>query len=151
MQAHNRCLLVLATACGLPASAVAQGLGTVTVSGDPPPLTVSPGPAGTGLIPGTNSTTTYTVVVLGLGLGIVAQLDAPMPSNTALRVTLGAPGGATSVGQVDLAITPQTVVRTLPLGTFSGLPITYEFRAIVEAGVVPSTSRTVTFTVTAVP
>jgi hypothetical protein len=86
-----------------------------------------------------------------LGLGIVGQLDAPMPSNTALRITLAAPGGATSVGPVDLAMTPQTLVRALPLGTFSGLSITYEFRAVVEAGVVPTTSRTVTFTVTAVP
>lgn len=130
---------------------MAQGLGTVTLSGDPPALTVSPGPAGTGLIPGTTSATSYTVVVLGLGLGIVGQLDAPMPPSTSLLVALAAPGGASSVGPVDLAVTPQTLVRMLPVGTFSGLPITYEFRAVVEAGVVPLTSRTVTFTVIAVP
>ena len=130
---------------------MAQGAGSVTTSGDPPPLTVSSGPAGSELVPGINSTTTYTVVVLGLGLGIVGQLNAPMPPNTALRVTLAAPGGATSLGPVDLALTPRTLVRALPLGTFSGLPITYEFRSVVEAGVVATTSRTVTFTITAVP
>jgi hypothetical protein len=125
--------------------------GSITTSGDPPPLTATGGLAGADLVPGVNSSTTYTVVVLGLGLGIIGQLDAPMPANTALRVTLAAPSGAASIGPVDLAITPQTLVRALQLGTFSGLPITYEFRAQVEAGVVPPTSRTVTFTVTAVP
>jgi hypothetical protein len=149
LPARRRWAHLIAIALAIPGGALAQG--TVTVSSDPPPLTATGGLAGSGLTPGTNSTTTYTVVVLGLGLGIVGQLDAPMPSNTALRITLAAPGGATSVGPVDLAMTPQTLVRALPLGTFSGLSITYEFRAVVEAGVVPTTSRTVTFTVTAVP
>ena len=149
MLASKRWALFIAIALAVPGGALAQG--TVTVSGDPPPLIATGGIAGSDLTPGTNSSTTYTVVVLGLGLGIVGQLDAPMPSNTALRITLAAPSGASSVGPVDLAMTPQTLVRALPLGTFSGLSITYEFRAVVEAGVVPTTSRSVTFTVISVP
>jgi hypothetical protein len=142
-------LLLIALAS--PGGAMGQGAGSITVSGDPPPLTVTSAGAGTEFIPGTNSSTTYTVIVLGLGLGIVGQLDAPMPNHTTLRVTLAAPGGATSLGPVTLSPTPQPLVRELPLGTFTTLPITYEFGAVIAAGVVPPSGRTVTFTITAVP
>jgi hypothetical protein len=147
----NRWTPLLLIALSAPSGAAAQGAGTVTLSGDPPALTVTSAGAGMEFIPGTNSTTTYTVIVLGLGLGIVGQLSAPMPDKTELRVSLAAPGSATSLGRIALRITPQPLVRDLPLGTFSALPITYEFSAVVAAGVVPTTSRTVTFTVMAVP
>jgi hypothetical protein len=142
---------LLAVALAAPCGLLAQGVGTVSISGDPPALTVGSAGAGSGLLPASNSGTTYSLNVLALGFGITGQLDGPMPPNTTLRIRLAAPGSAISVGPVDLSTTPQTLVRALPLGTFSGMPITYEFRAIVDAGVVPTTSRTVTLTITAVP
>jgi hypothetical protein len=121
------------------------------VSGDPPAFTVLSAGAGLGFLPTTNSSTTYSVTVLGLGLGITAQLSAPMPPSTSLRISPAAPAGASSVGPVPLDVTPQAVVRSLPIGTFSALPITYEFHASVAAGPIPTTTRTVTLTITAVP
>lgn len=147
----NRWVPLVAIALAAPCGALAQGAGTVSVSGDPPALAVGSAGAGNELQPATNSSTTYSVIVLELGLGITGQMDAPMPANTMLRVTLAAPGSASSLGPVPLTTTPQALVRALPLGTFSGLPITYEFSAVVAAGVVPTTSRVVTLTITAVP
>ena len=147
----RRLVPLLALALALPYGALAQGAGTVSVSGDPPAFTTGSAGAGFELTPATNSSTTYSVTVLGLGLGIMAQLDAPMPANTALRVTYAAPGGATSLGPTDLSTTPQAVVRALPPGSYSGLPITYECHASVAAGPIPMMSRTVTVTITAVP
>jgi hypothetical protein len=142
-------LLLLAVGSAEPV--LAQGVGTISVSGDPPALAVTSAGAGTDLLPGVNSSTTYSITVLQSGLGITGQLDAPMPPNTRLSVTLASPGGAVSLGPVDLTAAPQTLVRSLPLGTFSAMPITYEFHAGVSAGVVPPTTRTVTLTITAVP
>jgi hypothetical protein len=147
----NRWVSLLAIALAAPSGTLAQGSGSVSVSSDPPALVVGSAGAGNELLPAMNSSTTYSVTVLGLGLGITGQLNGPMPPNTMLRVTLAAPGGATSLGPVALSTTPQALVRALPLGTFSGLEITYEFSAFVEAGVVPATSRSVTLTITAVP
>ena len=147
----NRWNYLLALALAAPVGVGAQGAGIITVSGDPPALSTGSAGAGSELTPATNASTTYSVTVLGLGLGVMAQLEAPMPPHTTLRVTFAAPGGATSLGPIDLTTTPQAVVRALPIGTFSGLPISYEFRALTAAGPLPMTSRTVTLTLTAVP
>ena len=92
------------------------------------------------------SSTTYTVITLA-GLGtkrITARLNQTMPAGTTLRLTLAAPPGATSTPR-DLTDIDQNVVTGIPAGTTQiGLVITYTFSATPGAGVVPTTSRTIT-------
>jgi hypothetical protein len=62
-------------------------------------------------------------------------------------VTLTAPTGGSSAGQVLLSATAQDLVTGISTLAESGLTISYEFSADAAAGVIASAQKTVTFTV----
>ena len=98
---------------------------------------------------GTWSTTrSYSVSTNGTNKKITGSIDAAMPANTALNVTLTAPTGGSSAGAIALTTAAQDLVNGITTLAESGLTIGYEFTATAAAGIVPSSSRTVTFTVT---
>ena len=73
---------------------------------------------------------------------ITGEINTAMPANTALRVMLAAPTGATSVGMVTLSATAQNLVTGIAnLTSENGLGISYEFDASVSAGVVSSARK----------
>jgi hypothetical protein len=126
--------------------ATAPAQGTLTVSGNPGTMTVSTAVAGNAPDPVTEGSTTYTLVDVTTVSRITARVDAPLPTGVVLKVTLAAPTGAVSSGAVSLSTVEQDVVRLIPIGSYSGLAITYQLSATSAAGVLPLTGPVVTFT-----
>ena len=126
---------------------------TIVVSGNPGALVVTTAIAGSQPNAVSNATTTYTVVTLNPNrtYAITAQLNAPMPAGTTLTATLGAPAGATSLGPVALDMTARNVVTGIGRNVVATQSISYSFSATVAAGVIPSTTRTVTLTIIRFP
>lgn len=122
----------------------------LTLSGDPQPLVISTAVAGFGPDPVWDEGTTYSLTVTEPS-AVEAQLDAPLPPGVTLLVQLEPPSGALGAGPVALSSTPQVLVSSIPVGTYTGLGIRYQFAARVEAGVVPVSSRRITFTITSAP
>lgn len=116
----------------------------ITVSGDPAALIA------TATTPANDNSTTYDITTNGTGLRITGQLDSALPTDTTLTVQLAAPAvaGATSAGAVALGTTAVDLVTGINATTETGLGITYNFSALATAGVVASTTRIVTFTIT---
>lgn len=121
----------------------------ITVSGNPGALIVNSATAGSDPDAASDATTTYGVDITTDNKKITGAINTAMPANTSLKVTLAAPSGATSVGQVTLSTSAQDLVTGLLNGTNeNGLSITYEYSSTIEAGVISSSSKTVTLTIT---
>lgn len=152
--ATRRRLVACAWVIGLVLSAVqALGAQALSVSADPGKLSITTATAGSPPDAAVNSATTYTVRVRNKNQPqkIVAELDAAMPAGTTLTIDLSAVTKSTSVGPVSLTTTPQDVVVDISNTVNRTAAITYTFSASSAAGVVPSSIRTVTFTVLAYP
>lgn len=79
---------------------------------------------------------------------ITASINAALPANVILTVDLAAPSGATSAGAQPLGTTAVDLVTSLTRVAQGGLGVTYTLSATAAAGVVASTTRTVTYTIT---
>lgn len=124
-----------------------QAISEITVSGNPGPLVISTATAGSEPVAATDATTTYSVTTNGTNKRITGSIDTAMPANTSLLVTLTAPTGGSGAGQVILSTTAQDLVTGISTLAESALPISYEFTADAAAGVVASSTKTVTLTV----
>lgn len=93
---------------------------------------------------------TWAVTTNQTGSKITASLDSDMPAGLTLRVNLTAPTGGTSAGATVLASTGGAVdvVTGITKKAQAGLNLTYTLDATVAAGVVTSSTRTVTYTIT---
>jgi len=111
------------------------------------PLTVASAVAGAQPTPVVNSATNYSTVIAFPGQKkIVAQLNANMPANVTLGVRVTGAASGTSLGTVNLGLAARDVVLATTPGFYTNVNITYTLTATVAAGVVPATTRTVTFT-----
>jgi hypothetical protein len=120
----------------------------ISVSGNPGALIVNSTTAGSDLIAATDATTTYSIETTTGNKKITGAINSAMPANTSLKVTLTAPSGAFGMFDVILTVTAKNLVIGIDNGTKeSGLGISYEFSATVEAGIVSMSSKTVTFTI----
>jgi hypothetical protein len=119
----------------------------LAVSGNPSTLIINSATAGSQPNPATDATTTYALTTNGSGKKITGQIDTNMPTGTALKVLLAAPSGASSTQQTLSSTTAVNLVTGVAKKAESGLGISYEFDATVDAGEL-SDSRTVTFTLT---
>lgn len=122
----------------------------MTISGDPQALVIATAVAGFGPDPVWDEGTTYSLTATATS-SVEAQLDSPLPAGVTLRVQLEPPPGALGAGAVVLSTTAQVLVSSIPAGSYSGLGIQYQLRATVQAGVVPLSSRRVTFTLVETP
>ena len=125
---------------------------TLSVNGTPATMTISGTFAGSQPAILTNNSTTYTVSALPiLPKKVTAQINTSMPAGVTLTVLLVAPAGATSAGRVTL----DTIARDVVTNVTNALPqariIEYQLSATVSAGVIPSSTRTVTFTLVNYP
>lgn len=145
--------ILLLFAALLPLGNRALGAQTINVSGNPGLLRISNAVAGLQPISVSQGTTTYTVVtgVPNRTYKVTAQLNAAMPVGVTLTATLNAPAGATSLGAIALDVTARDMVTGIPKNTNSTQAITYQLSATVLAGVIPSSSRTVTLTIVRFP
>ncbi len=125
-----------------------QATNAISVSGSPT-LTISTATAGSQPTDYTDSSTAkYNITTNETGKKITAKIDSNMPTGTTLKVNLTAPSTGTSAGAQELTETAIDVVTGIGQVAESNLPITYTFSATVSAGVVTSSTRTVTFTLT---
>jgi hypothetical protein len=132
----------------------AQGanIGTITVGAAPATLRIFvavPGFDPTAV----SGTSTYTVKASKANKPqkVSASLNLAMPTGVTLSVALTAPTGATTNGTVALDATVRDLVGNITNTTAEVETITYTLSATAAAGVVPFSSRTVTFTIASWP
>jgi hypothetical protein len=124
-----------------------QAINKIEVSGSPT-LVITTAIAGSAPTSVT-ANATYAITTNEENRKITAQLDSDMPSGVALSLAMAAPSNATSAGAQTLSSTAADMVTGVSLLNASGLDLTYTLSATAAAGVVPSGTRTVTFTVAA--
>jgi len=125
----------------------------ISTSGNPGSLNVAGGVAGTdALTSATENSTTYNITQnFGNTVKITAGLDAVLPAGFTLRIHLASSKG-TSGGTIDIsnatAGSAPSVVTAIGIGADANQGITYTFSALASAGMLSTTTRTVTFTLT---
>lgn len=118
----------------------------IAFSGDPAPMISSQAIAGNNPMDVIDNSTFYAVTTNGSSEKVVACLDSTMPNGTTLCIMVGAPNGAVSAGPVDLDTSNQNVVTGITQVAQSSLAVTYVFETTIVAGIIPTTTRVVTFT-----
>jgi hypothetical protein len=119
----------------------------ISVSGNPGALIVNTADPGSQPTAVTDASTSFSITTNNSSRKITGSLDSAMPANTSLKVTLTAPTGGASAGQVTLNATAQDLVTGISTLAESGKTISYEFSATLDAGIISSSQRTVTFTI----
>jgi hypothetical protein len=124
-----------------------SAINQIAVTGSPSLLinTAVPGSAPTSATSAGNS---WAVTTNQTGAKITGSIGADMPSGLTLSATLAAPAGATSAGKQALSSTAVDLVTTITKLNAGGLGLTYDLDATAAAGVVSSSTRLVTFTIT---
>ena len=145
----NQTSVLLALCLVLPAGSSRVSAQTVTVLGTPAPFNVTTAVAGLQPAVITNAVTSIRIVGIQGAEKISAGLNAPMPAGTTLTILLAVLPGATTVGTVTLTTT--VVMLEYDIQNDGTARITYTFSATAAAGVIPSQSRIVTFTLAAYP
>ena len=91
---------------------------------------------------------TWAVTTNQTGAKITASIGSAMPAGLTLSVNLTAPTGAASAGAQSLSTTSVDLVTGITKTAQSPLAVSYSLAATAAAGVVSSTTRTVTYTIT---
>lgn len=126
-----------------------SAINELSTSGNPGTMTVSTATAGSAPNAVSDASTSYAITTNESTRKITAAIDLAMPAGVTLTTTLAAPTGATSAGAVTLGTVAADAVTGITKLNESGKTITYSLSATSAAGVVTSTSRTVTYTITA--
>lgn len=125
----------------------------ISTSGNPSALTVTTGTAGTDALTSvSDNSTTYSITQnFGNTVKITANLDAALQAGYSLNISLASTKG-TSAGTVDISnatsASALSVVTGINRGADAGQTIGYTFSALASAGMLTSTTRTVTLTLT---
>jgi hypothetical protein len=119
----------------------------VAVTGTPS-LVINAASAGSAPTSVTASGNTWSVTTNQTGASITASIPTAMPAGLTLSANLTAPSGATSTGLTALGVTAVNVVTGITKLNASGLALSYELDATALAGVVTSSTRVVTYTIT---
>jgi len=91
---------------------------------------------------------TWAVTTNQTGAKITGSIGSAMPAGVTLSVSLTAPAGAASAGSLSLSTTAVDLVTGITKVAQGALAVTYSLAATAAAGVVTSTTRTVTYTIT---
>jgi len=120
---------------------------TIKVSGNPGILEARPTEDGNAS-EAKDSSTSYSFYTTEKNRKITGSISENTPEHTALKVRLQAPSGGASAGDVQLSTSPRDLVTGIATNQGKNLPITYTFSATKDAGTVPLTQLTVTYTIT---
>jgi len=96
----------------------------------------------------TSTGNTWAVTTNQTAAKITGSIASNMPTGVTLSANLGAPSGATSAGLKSLSTVAVDLVTTITKLNASGLSLAYQLDATAAAGVVTSSTRVVTFTIT---
>lgn len=124
-----------------------DAINQISVAGSPS-LNITTATAGSAPTTVTSSVGSWAVTTNQSGAKVTASIASAMPTGVTLSATLGAPSGATSAGAKALGTTAVDLVTGISKLNASGLSLSYQLDATAAAGVVASTSRVVTFTIT---
>jgi hypothetical protein len=124
-----------------------DAINRVSVAGTPA-LVINTAVAGSAPTSVTSATNSWAVTTNQTGAKITGSIGADMPAGLTLSATLAAPAGATSAGIQALSSTAVDLVTTITKLNASGLGLTYQLDATAAAGVVTTSTRLVTFTIT---
>ena len=113
-----------------------------------PSLVVNSAVAGNAPTSATSAVASWAVTSNQSGAKITASINSAMPAGLTLSVNLAAPASATSVGLQALGTTAVDVVTGITKLAGAALGVTYQLDATAAAGVVASSSRIVTYTIT---
>jgi len=91
---------------------------------------------------------TWAVTTNQTGAKITASINSAMPAGVTLSADLAAPAGGSSAGFQPLSTTSVDLVTGITKLAQGALSVTYSLSATPAAGVVASTTRTVTYTIT---
>ena len=125
-----------------------QAINQISVGGSPS-LTISTAVAGDAPT-AVSDVATYAITTNEEDRKITAELDENMPTGLTLTIDMAAPvGSGLSTDVQTLSTDAVALVTGVSLLNESGLGISYNLSATSAAGVVSSSTRTVTFTVVA--
>jgi len=122
-----------------------DAINRIAFSGSPS-LVVSTANAGGGPIVAT-ANASWAVTTNQSGAKITASIATAMPDGVTLQVNLTAPAGASSLGAQPLSTTAVNLVTSITK-IAQTMAVVYSLSATAGGGVVPSQSRTVTYTLT---
>lgn len=123
-----------------------NAINQIGVAGSPS-LTINTATAGSEPTDAT-ATASWAVTTNQSSAKITASLDSDMPAGLTLKVNLGAPSVGSSAGVKTLSSTSVDLVTGITKVAESALSIDYSLSATAAAGVVSSSTRTVTYTIT---
>ncbi len=112
-----------------------------------PSLTITTAVAGSQPTSATDATSSWAVTTNQSGAKISASIPSAMPAGLTLKVNLGAPAGATSAGLQTLSTSSVDLVTAITKLASGSLSATYQLDATAAAGVVASSTRLVTYTI----
>jgi hypothetical protein len=123
-----------------------QAINELEITGAPN-LTIDSATAGEQPQEITDSSSIFAITTNGTNKRITASIDTAMPAYVTLKINVAAPSGSgTSQGDVTLVTSSSNVVTGISPVADSSPAITYKLSATVEAGVLSTDTRTVTFT-----
>lgn len=125
-----------------------DAINQVAVTGSPS-LSVTTATAGSAPTAATFSSGSWAVTTNQTGAKITGSVGVAMPAGLTLSANLTAPpAGGTSAGATALGTVASDLVTGITKLNASSLGLTYTLAATAAAGVIASTTRVVTFTVT---
>ena len=124
-----------------------DAINQVAVTGTPT-LAITAAVAGGAPTTVTSAGNTWAVTTNQTGAKITASIASNMPTGLTLSANLGAPTGATSAGLKSLSTVAVDVVTGITKLNQSAMTLTYQLDATSAAGVITSTTRVVTYTIT---
>lgn len=153
----NRILAIMVLLAGTTSVAAAQtatqtvtfqvdAINQIAFSGSPS-LVINTATAGSNPT-SASAAATWAVTTNQSSAKITASINAAMPANVTLSVNLTAPAGASSAGAQGLSTTAVDLVTSITQVAQGALAVSYSLDATPAAGVVASTTRTVTYTIT---
>lgn len=117
------------------------------ISGNPGAFTFSSAIAGSQPAPQSNASTTYSVTTILVTRDVLGSVSTSMPTGVTLAISLQAPIGGSSLGNVTMTTTPQTLVSSINILTIQGgLTITYTMTVTTAAAQGTNKTATVTYT-----
>jgi hypothetical protein len=147
-------LLVIAAAASAAAQSTTQtvtlqvdAINQVAVTGSPS-MTITAAVAGGAPTSVTSSGNTWAVTTNQTGAKITASIGSAMPTGVTLSANLAAPAGGTTGGLLALGSSAVDMVTGITKLNATGLALSYQLDATSAAGVVTSTTRVVTYTIT---
>ena len=113
-----------------------------------PSLTIVTAVAGSNPTTITNATARWNVTTNQTGAKITASIPSNTPAGVTLSVRLQAPTGGASLGFKTLNTVSVDLVTGVTKRNQTNRTVTYRLAATPAAGVIPSTTRVVTYTIT---